>query len=277
MRLAIVFALTAGPALADDAALLGYMGGQGCTFGVQSMAGAVAAGFDAAQIDRFITDALESGDATQQGLWTVLNYSICTIRLPELISPILASDPEILALAPYVSETFDSGDGPVTEEGCFFAEGQEFFTGRNDGDVDAGYADYLTFLGASIIAGEARFYSSSPLVTPRGFQLTAGECGAAPNVPDVLESQPLISEHFGEYVRRVGEETVCGDPIGPAGVLFAAEIQGSGPMSSETDMDGINAWLWFEWDVITRAAGWYEGVSGTDMGVPRPPLCHYLD
>jgi hypothetical protein len=34
-----------------------------------------------------------------------------------------------------------------------------------------------------------------------------------------------------------------------------------------------NAWIGFEITVIAMGAGWYEGMSPTRKGRPRPPLC----
>jgi len=284
MRIAAALLCIAGPVWADDAALLGYMGGQGCTFGVQSMAGAVAAGFDAVDIDMFITEALERGDASRQGLYTVLDESICTIRLPDVQSPTLVNSPEVMAIAPYISETEEIGGERIVTEGCFLENGQDLFKAMNDGDEDAGNAAYLRFLGAGIIAGELRYYAGSPLATPRGFQLTVGKCDAAPNLEQVKETQPLIAEYFAEYVRRVGEVTVCGERAGNLPQIAAEVLRLDLSESGDGDDNGATwgatwgaAWMWLEWDIIMRAAGWYDDVSANNRGTPRPPLCHFPD
>jgi hypothetical protein len=36
-----------------------------------------------------------------------------------------------------------------------------------------------------------------------------------------------------------------------------------------------NAWMFFEVKIIGMAAGWFEGISSSSQGIPRPPLCRY--
>ncbi|MFZ1471211.1 MAG: hypothetical protein WAT09_19855, partial [Paracoccaceae bacterium] len=79
--------LAATPAIADDAALIAFMGGQGCTFGADSRAAAIAAGFSEATIESAIDTALANRRAKQEGVYVVLDRRICTIRLPEITSP----------------------------------------------------------------------------------------------------------------------------------------------------------------------------------------------
>lgn len=274
---ATVLAIAAGPAAADEA-LLGYMGGQGCTFGVDSMVGAVAAGFDAEEIDLLISNMLNTGQASQQGIWVVLDKTACTIRLPDIQSELTVESPEIQAIAPYIREEYDLGDGPVVDEGCFMEDAFTMFEALSGGDPDRANADYLRFLGASMIAGEARFYSTSPLSTPRGLQVMTGECARAPNVATIQASQAVLANKFGDFVRQVGPRTPCGEDLTYEAARIVAQLQGVDVMADDlSDEDLFNAWLYFEWTIISMAAGWYEGMSATERGTPRPPLCHYPD
>lgn len=56
---------------------------------------------------------------------------------------------------------------------------------------------------------------------------------------------------------------------------FTAEMQGMAVDGSGDATPPINAWLYFEYDLIAMAAGWREGMSWTSKGNLRPPLCHY--
>jgi hypothetical protein len=55
----------------------------------------------------------------------------------------------------------------------------------------------------------------------------------------------------------------------------ATRLQGGDPDADEQTNPEVNAWLWFEFDLISMAAGWRDGMTGTEKGKPRPPLCHY--
>ncbi|MGL4320831.1 MAG: hypothetical protein ACRCS3_08210, partial [Paracoccaceae bacterium] len=99
MKRGLLLALLLGqPAFANDDALLDFMGGQGCTIGVDSRLAAVGAGFDEARIDALITATLANGTARQQRAYVVLDETICTIRLPEIQSAFTAASPEIVAI-----------------------------------------------------------------------------------------------------------------------------------------------------------------------------------
>ncbi len=257
------------------------MGGQGCTFGVDSMVGAVASGFDAEEIDLLIAEMLEAGTARQQGIWVVLDESVCTIRLPDVDSPLTTQSPEILAIAPYIDERTEYDGGYVVEdEGCFLNDPLTIFRDLHAGDEDAANAAYLAFTAAAISVGELRFYSPSALVTPRSWQITTGECALAPNMDAINASKPFIASGFGTFVREIGAITECGDRLSSEATRIGLSIQGV-DLSETPDFqnrDGLlNAHLGFEMHVIAMGAGWYEGMSAAETGTPRPPLCHYPD
>lgn len=265
----------ATPALADDVALLGYMGGQGCTFGVQSTAGAVAAGFDAVEIDLFITGALERGEASQQGVWIVLDESICTIRLPDIQSRWSVTDPEIIAMTPFYRDEYEMSGEIIIDEGCFFEDAITQFNGLNSGDIEAGFKDYVALIATGIIAGDIRFYSDSPLRTPITFQRMTGACSNVANIDDIARSQPVISDGFDAWVRAAGAYNVCDVDSFSWPPMIDIRLQGYDPDVELEDQDAVNTLMGFEWMFITMAAGWHDGQSATQRGVPRPPLCHY--
>jgi hypothetical protein len=149
------------------------------------------------------------------------------------------------------------------------------FRTLNNGDVQAANDDYMAFLGANIMSGNVRFYSPSPLSTPLGFQITTGDCARAPNIDVINASYEFIEAGFADYVRFAGANTVCGDPVTHNASRFTAQMQGFDVNEGAPEnREQINAWLWLEFDLITKAAGWYEGMSVEHRGTPRPPLCH---
>ncbi|PVA09590.1 hypothetical protein DC366_12925 [Pelagivirga sediminicola] len=269
--LAFGSALMASPAVAGGR-LEEFIASHGCTFGPQSEAAAVAAGFEPGEIAEFVEMHLEDGTAQRERSWVVLGEDVCKIRLPTIQSKWSATSPEVRENAPYV----DLNGEDDLSEGCFLTDGVALFTKLCGGDIDAGFDAYIDFVGAGIISGDVRFYSPSPLKTPYGIQITSGDCARAPNTAAIAKSHPFIESHFDEFVHRVAAHTQCGEQLSYLSSQIGAEIQGvdiSAPESA--DAEQINAYLGFELGIITMAAGWYEGMSGTEKGVPRPPLCHF--
>ena len=281
MRVFLAVMVMASPALADveHAELMDFMGGQGCTFGAQSRAAAQAAGIEATRFDAAAARALADGTATQQGDWVVLDASVCTIRLPEIASAFSVATPEIAASFPYTRSVYEFDGDVEVDEGCFATNLREVLDSLAGGDADAGYDAYIRFAGAGMIAGDLRFFSDSPLSTPVGVQRVSGGCARAPGVAEMARSYAILLEDFGTYVRRLGEGTSCGEDgsawISPQ--IIAAELQGVDVAAPEQVDPEVNAWLWFEWDIIAMAAGWHAGQSATERGTPRPPLCHFAE
>ena len=266
--------LAATPALADEAALIAFMGGQGCSIGADSRTAAIAAGHDASAIDALIKTTLADGRAKQERAYTVLNGATCTIRLPDITSPYTVTSPEILAITSPIDE-YVGKDGFDDEPGCFVRNAFDVFDTLNGGERGAGFDDYIAFLGAGLISGDLRFYATSPLRTPMTFQNVTGDCAKVPNIDAIRRSHAFIESGFGDHIRILGAEASCDDGRSAHPMPYIAEIQGYLPGVLEEDQPEINAWLWFEYDMITMAAGWHEGLTGTAEGTPRPPLCHY--
>ena len=264
---AVLLALAASPAAADPA-LLDFMGGQGCTFGADSRAAAKAAGFDDARIETLIKQALAEGYAERQRDYIVLDVSLCTIRLPEITSAYTVTSPEIRAMT--------SEPGEMGEPGCFLRDPPTDFDALKGSIPGAGFADYITFVGAGLISGDLRFYSPSSLMVPPGFQVLTGDCADVPNIDAIRRSHAFLASGFGDYIRALGAEMPCNAAgFGTLTSDFTARMQGADPAKPLEDQLEINAWLFFEYEMIAMAAGWHEGMTGTEKGDPRPPICHY--
>ncbi|MFZ1340926.1 MAG: hypothetical protein WAS26_17940 [Paracoccaceae bacterium] len=272
MRRAVLlaFVLAARPALGDEAALIAFMGGQGCTIGADSRTAAAAAGHDAAAVDALAAAALADGRGKQEGAYVVLNEATCTIRLPDITSPYTVNSPEIVAITSAIDAY-----APEGEPGCFIENLVDDFAALNGGDLDAGLRDFLAFTASGIIAGDLRFYSPSPLRTPISWQVVTGACAELQDIDAIRRSHAFIASGFGSYIRLLASETACPDGWNPRTMRFAAEIQGTDPAIPTEDQPEINAWLGFEYDLIAFAAGWHEDLTATSPGTPRPPLCHY--
>ncbi|WP_143831224.1 hypothetical protein [Octadecabacter temperatus] len=252
-----------------------FLARHGCTVSEESKDALANAGFLEPYTNAIIADALSRGVAKQEGAYVVLDASICTIELPDIQTTLAVGNPEIRAIAPYIRDEYEYAGETTVNEGCFLTDAVDVFTDRASGDLDRGTADYLDFLAAGIISGELRFFSPNPLATPLGFQSFAGDCADVPNMPIVTPSHDFIASHFGQYVRAIGETSECDGPASGSALSIAAELQGLSGDRFEDPDPTFNAWLFFEYELITMAAGWHEGLSGSERGAPRPPLCHY--
>jgi hypothetical protein len=277
VRAALAVLSVAGTPAVADTELLAFMGGQGCTFGPASRAAAEATGFSADTIGALVAQSLSDGTAVQQGEYVVLGEAVCTIRLPDIRSAYSVSSPEIAAITSAVDAHASDG-----MPGCFVVGASELFDKMNGGVPGAGFSEHIAFIAAGLMAGDLRFYSPSILQTPIAFQSLAGACAEVPDIPVLRDSHVALTTGFGEYVRALGAAMPCagassGDLPFEQSVMarFTATIQGVDPNVPLEDQPRINAWLWYEYDLIGMAAGWHEGMTGTDRGTPRPPLCHY--
>jgi hypothetical protein len=264
--------LCAGPAAADEAALRVFMGGQGCTFGADSRTAAVAEGFDDADIDALITTALADGGAKRDGDYVVLARHLCTIRLPDnTASPYTVASPEIVAMTSAI-DTYAADGAP----GCFLIDPYQGFQALKGGDLEAGFDAYLQFVAANVIFGDLRFYGPSPLEAPRGFLVVTGGCASAVDTEAIRNNHFYLTKGFGEYTRQLGERMSCtGSQPVDWSIPLAEILQGVNPTDPVESQPEHNAWLWLEYQMIALAAGWHEGMSATEKGTPRPPLCHY--
>jgi hypothetical protein len=226
------------------------------------------------EIERLVDQSLAEGTAQREGNYVVLSESVCDIRVPDLSSPYSASSPEIVAMTSEPG-VFAADGFP----GCFLNDPSGAFDALRGEGEGSGFLDYIRFVGAGIAAGELSFYGTSPVSVPPGFMVVQGTCAEIPQKDDIQRSQLMLQALFGPMIREMGEENTCGPEAMPTATIEQMDAlirrQGGDPESVENVGDGVNAWIWMEIFMLTAAAGWHEGMSATEKGTPRPPLCHY--
>ncbi len=246
-----------GLAAAETTRIMDFLGKEGCTVDDAVRAKAVKAGLDSDAVDARIATALDDGDAETHGAWTVLSATICTIRIPEIEAPFQLEDQTVKA--------FTSAPGAFEHPGCFIsgAELLDHLVRQNNQGKDRAQDAYLQLLASGIFSGKLRFYSDDPLVTPPGFQVFNGSCSDLPNLAAIQRNHALLVQHFGTVIRAVGKSAKCDGDVMAIVQREAAALPGN-----------TNAWMFHEIMVIAMAAGWFDGLTYSDRGVPRPPLCH---
>lgn len=259
---ALVLALSAGVASATED-LAGFFGGQGCTIGAESRNAALATGFSEDGIETFIAEAKAAGQIQQQRDYMVLGEQTCTIRLPDIASAMTLADPEIQAIV-IRRDDEDHAD----QRGCFLQDPASLFEATYPGPD--GMEIYLGFLGHGLVTGALRFHTPSQLRTPYGFQVMTGDCAEGA----VATAAPIDDRAFNAYMRTRMEVTPCGEPVDPLIRDLSLALQDADPGAPD-QAPGINAWRWFEFDLIAMGAGWIEGANWRNKGDPRPPMCHY--
>lgn len=255
------------PALAaaeeKPASIEDFFAGQGCAIGPQTYDAAIRAGFEPAAIDRLKENARADKGTLSTGDWLVLSPQACTIRIPKIKSAIRLGDPEVVKSTS--AKDARSADG---YPGCFLVGSvyEEVIATRR-WFPDIANLEYIRFLAEGIASGTLSFYSPDPLSTPPGVMITSGECADVPSMADVRRSHDLLVEHFDTFVREYLKED-CED-----GGMAMMEV---GEMTKKLGGESrVNAWTFFEVEMIARGAGWWEGMSARDKGKPRPPMCHY--
>jgi hypothetical protein len=242
----LVVCLLARPASADEAALMQFMGGQGCTFGPQSIAAAEQAGYARADIDAAMTAHLADGTGDQQGDYVVVSESVCKIRLPDIQTDFPLNHPDILAVTSAIDAYAEDGS-----PGCFLADAGLWFE-----SIGRPFDDYTRFLAAHIIAGDVRFYSTSPLRTPFSFHVISGACGNLAAVPAMRANHAKLVAGFEAFVRHQGALNDCvGQDVLAMDQAFAIELQGGDLTKSDAEVADINAWLSMEYLMIAMGAG----------------------
>ncbi|WP_306110815.1 MULTISPECIES: hypothetical protein [Roseovarius] len=210
--------------------------------------------------------ALDAGQAKRQGEWIVLGPELCTIRPPEIDS---AYD----ITAPVVARSISAVDAyaEFEEYGCFVAseEMQQDLMEQDGLTRDAAAVVYLEVLAEGVRSGQVSFFSDDPLRTPMGFQVLTGECADVPRIDDIRRSQALMLEHFDTLVRDNASRVTCeanGAPI---------TVEVGQTLTDLTNGEAVNAWTMMDMLMLAIGAGWVEGISATERGTPRPPICSY--
>lgn len=251
----------------SDLAPLDFFAGQGCAIGPSTRAAARQAGVDQAAIDALADQWRDDPETVVTGDWLVLPPQACTMTLPVVESALNLTDSEVQA-AFSAADAYAGEDSP----GCFLnGEKLRETTAVTRGwTADRAMTEYLRLVAQSIGSGDLTFYTDSPFLTPYDLHLMTGSCGEVlPYRDDARRGHEYLVENFDMIVRRNLQEVTC-------------EYGGSWPAVEEAErlhneLQGISqhAWLGFEAYLIVLGAGWYEGVSLTEKGMPRPPLCHY--
>lgn len=256
--LAALFGLWATLAQADEA-LLHHLGGQGCVIGPGTAEAVTAAGFDA----NTLTALQEQGEP--QGAWSILPASLCQIRLPAIASDITYAD-----AAPFIGDPDEHEEW--SDYGCFLRTDllQNALITQRGWSKDRAFQAYLTFVSKGIVDGDWRFYTTSPLRTPYGFQyIGSGDCAMGVRVERIRTNHAVLRDTFGPYLRAIRPEIPCEEGEILMHHTWPQVIEDLAPGRND------NAWLTFEMSIISMGAGWFDGMSASEKGTPRPPMCHY--
>ncbi|WP_417278344.1 hypothetical protein [Celeribacter sp.] len=256
MGFGVVLIAAASPALSETSVYTGFLETHGCTYGPKLDAEVRAAGLTPEGLASHARTAVQAGTAEHNGDWVVFDASVCTIKLPEITSTYEITDD---VLASHITSVSD----PAYEAGCYLTDWQQAFEATGH-DADAAFAEGVGFLASEITAGRMSFYSDSPLRTPFGFQTVVPEgCDQGARAEAIKASSGDLAELFDTYVRMSYAANTCGD--GQSGDMAFAKT-----VKDRTD----NAWMFMDAMMLTLAAGWHEGMTAQDKGMPRPPLCH---
>jgi hypothetical protein len=255
------------PARANSDAVKSFLAVNGCAIGPLTVEFAVAQKIDRQAFEEYVNIVRALPGTERTGEWLVLPPDVCTIQPPVIESEIKITDPEVIESFSDIKAFAKDGD-----VGCFLDPDK--LTNRlvvtRLWSFDKVQMEYVRFLGASIIAGDLSFYSPDPLRTPAGFILMRGACADTPAMPEIKRNHGLLLKHFGEMLRAdvAAGEAICEMGGGPSWKM--REI-----IEKLTAGQVSNAWMFFEVNIIGMAAGWFEGISSSSQGIPRPPLCRY--
>ncbi len=194
--------------------------------------------------------------------WLLLGPALCTIAPPDITATLKATDPDV---APFISAVDSDPEYP----GCFLdiAGMQENVQKTRGWSAEQAFQEYLRMFGAGVFSGEWRFFSDDPLATPVSVQYTGGGCADVPYAAKLAESHSDMIAAFDGFIRMNATALSCEEGGAMDYVPWAQsyETLGQGPVT--------NAWLKFEVYMALLTSDWIEGVSLTQKGIPRPPLC----
>ncbi|MGK7754775.1 MULTISPECIES: hypothetical protein [unclassified Roseovarius] len=220
------------------------------------------------ELSAYAEAALDAGEAERQGDWIVLEAEICTILPPEIES---SYDIESSLVQRHVSAV--DANAEVGEHGCFIAsEGiQNDLVALEGLSPDAAAVAYLEMIAQGVRSGRVTFFSDDPLRTPSGFQALTGACAEVPQIEAIRRSQTLMLEHFDTIVRENAKRVTCAANANPVTIEVAQVL------SDATDGESVNQWTMMEVLLLSIGAGWIEGVTATQRGTPRPPICSHVE
>lgn len=256
-----VLVLSTAAVSAAEPQIAEFFAGQGCAIGPATRVLAIVEGFDQGTIEALVETARADPDSMETGGWMVMSTALCKIRPPQVRSELRLGDPEIQSRITAI-------DAYEDEPGCFLhADGlyKELLTTRG-WSPDRANAEYLRFLAENLVSGDLAFYSDDPLRTPAGLQLTGGDCADVPIMGEIVRSHESFIDNFDQLIRIDMANVVCESDSAPSwqAPQLYKEIE---------TFQSSNAWASTEVRFIAMGAGWIEGISMSDRGVPRPPLC----
>lgn len=265
--LCVVLPIFVAPSIrAEDQRVEKFFADQGCAIGPSTIAAAIASGIERSDVEAYVAAVRADPNNMKTGDWTVLAVESCEIRPPSVTSEIKLVDPEVVQSLSAIDAYAEYGD-----IGCFL-DGPKLFEAvqsTRGWDADKANLEYMRFLAQSIVSGELSMYSASPVRTPPGFILMSGKCAETPQMPEIKRSHDLLMKHFDALIRAdAAGEAFCKRDGAPS-LKFsqvAEKVIGEKPS---------NAFFYMDVSVIAWGAGWFEGMSSSSKGMPRPPLCRY--
>lgn len=206
--------------------------------------------------------ALAMGQAQEHEGWLLIGSAFCTIVPPKITATLKATDADV---APFISAVDAFPDDP----GCFLDSDRmrRAVQATRGWSEERAYIEYVRMIGAGVFSGEWRFYSDSPLRTPRSLQYTAGTCADVPFADALAESHRDMLGGFDGFIRANAPALVCEDGGAMAFTPWAQAYEklGQGPI--------INGFHAFEISLALLGSDWVQGVGLKTKGVPRPPIC----
>lgn len=257
----VFLAFSAAAASAAESQIEEFFASQGCAIGPTTRALAIEEGFEPSAIDALLETARADPDSIEAGGWLVMSPDSCKIRPPQVRSELRLSDPEIQSRITAIDEYED-------EPGCFLHADNlyEELLATRGWLPDKANTEYLRFLAENLVSGDLAFYSDDPLRTPAGLQLTSGACANVATMGEIERSHESLIANFDQLIRIDMANVLCESDDAPS--WKASQLY----EDIET-FKSSNAWTSTQLRFIAMGAGWVEGITMSDRGIPRPPLC----
>jgi hypothetical protein len=215
-------------------------------------------------IDARAQRAVLLGKAVAEGAWTLVKAEYCTIVPPSITSEIAVGDIEVQRnLTPV------SGHNGV--EGCFLniAQLQSDLIEERGWSADRSFEAVFSMFGLGLLEETWGFFSADLSKAPLAPQYLAEGCADFDDFDKIRQSNKLLLSHFDTFVRDYAQYVDCAEDVTLWTKNWAPTFERvTGEVSS-------NVYQPLTLAAIGIAGGWYEGVSVTQRGTPRPPLCTF--
>lgn len=188
---------------------------------------------------------------------------------PKIESDWSFTDPDIAVRIYNPAEKYadEADEYPV---GCYFNIAYNIEEiGKVRGQTpDEAWHSYARLLAAGFISGELAMYGEDVFAVPYGMRFLGPPCPYLEGKERIDQSRQYMLDNFDEILRRAGAQGKCTNPT--------SLVDGFQPQMEPLNNAGLkNVWFFMEMFFISVAAGWHEGSSATEKGLPRPPLCRY--